>query len=68
MNTISERLADTEIIDHLLPRFLKYVSYWTTSDRHIADTPSTPGQWDLAKDLAEELRSLGIAEVELTDH
>lgn len=68
MNTISERLADTEIIDRLLPRFLKYVSYWTTSDRHIADTPSTPGQLDLAKALAEELRSLGIAEVELTDH
>lgn len=68
MNTISARLSDTEIVDRLLPRFLKYVSYWTTSDRHIDETPSTPGQWDLAKALAEELRSLGIAEVELTDH
>ena len=49
-------------------RFLKYVSYCTTSDRNIAETPSTPGQWDLAKALAEELRGLGIADVALTDH
>jgi tripeptide aminopeptidase len=52
----------------VIPRFLNYVRYWTTSDHHIAATPSTPGQWDLARALAGELRSLGIADVEVTDH
>ena len=68
MTSIKQRLADAEIVDRLLPRFLKYVTVWTTSDRHIADTPSTPGQWDLARILQEELKALGIADVELTDH
>jgi tripeptide aminopeptidase len=49
-------------------RFLNYVRFWTTSDRHNTDTPSTPGQWDLAKALVEELKSLGIKDVTLTDH
>jgi tripeptide aminopeptidase len=47
---------------------MKYVRYWTTSDRHATETPSTPGQWDLARALAEELRGLGIKDVELTRH
>ena len=51
-----------------LPRFLRYTGFWTTSDRTNNDTPSTPGQWDLAKALVEELRSLGINDVTLTDH
>ena len=51
-----------------VPRFLKYVRFWTTSNRHSADTPSTPGQWDLAKALAEELRGLGVKDVTLTEH
>ena len=68
MNATKQRLADAEIVDRLLPRFLKYVTVWTTSDRHVADTPSTPGQWDLARMLLDELKALGLAEVELTDH
>jgi tripeptide aminopeptidase len=60
---------DNEAMSRLvLPRFLRYVRYGTTSDRHAAATPSSPGQWELAKALAEELRGLGIAEVELTGH
>ena len=50
-----------------IPRFIKYAGFWTTSDRHNADTPSTAGQWDLAKALAEELCGLGISDVTLTD-
>ena len=49
-------------------RFLKYARFWTTSDRHNPDTPSTPGQWDLAKTLVEELSALGIKDLILTDH
>ena len=47
---------------------MNYARFWTTSDRTIADTPSTPGQWELAKALTEELRGLGINDVTLTDH
>ena len=47
---------------------MKYTRFWTTSDRHIGTTPSTQGQWDLAKYLAEELRALGINDLTLTDH
>jgi tripeptide aminopeptidase len=49
-------------------RFLNYVRFWTTSDRRNTDTPSTPGQWDLAKALVKELKSLGVKDVTLTDH
>ncbi|MDR2631745.1 MAG: peptidase T [Spirochaetaceae bacterium] len=66
-NTVN-LVEDIRIADLVVPRFLNYVRCWTTSDRHIEETPSTPGQWELARRLAEELRGLGITEVELTDH
>jgi tripeptide aminopeptidase len=49
-------------------RFLNYVRFWTTSDRHSTNTPSTSGQWDLAKALVEELKGMGVKDVTLTDH
>jgi len=52
----------------ILPRFLKYVRYDTESNHHITETPSTPGQWELAKVLRDELLALGIKDVKLTDH
>jgi len=52
----------------IVPRFLTYVRIWTTSDRHKEETPSTPGQWELARLLKEELLSIGAAAVEITDH
>ncbi len=56
------------MVDRVLSRFQKYARCWTTSDRHIADTPSTPGQWDLAKALVQELETLGLARINLSDH
>jgi tripeptide aminopeptidase len=47
---------------------MNYVRYGTTSDRRISETPSTAGQWELAKALVRELRDLGISDVELSDH
>lgn len=52
----------------IVPRFLRYVRIWTTSDRHKEETPSSPGQWELARLLKEELLSIGAAAVEITDH
>ena len=52
----------------LLARFLRYVQIDTRSDAHSPTCPSTPGQWDLLRLLADELRALGAAEVTLTAH
>ncbi|MCL1815792.1 MAG: tripeptide aminopeptidase PepT [Treponema sp.] len=51
----------------VIPRFLQYVRIGTASDKHIEETPSSVGQWELARLLAEELKTLGV-EAELTDH
>ena len=67
---MSNKIHDIEnsFRDLTLPRFLKYAGFWTTSNRSNPDTPSTQGQWDLAKALVEELRSIGLSDVTLTDH
>ena len=49
-------------------RFLKYISYWTTSDEDNHNIPSTDRQFDLGKVLEEELKGLGLEMVVLTDH
>jgi len=49
-------------------RFLKYVSYWTTSDEDNEQIPSSTRQFDLAKVLETELKELGLEKVILTDH
>ncbi len=46
-------------------RFLKYVSFTTTSDENTKMTPSTPGQMIFAQYLVEELKSIGLQEVDL---
>ena len=50
---------------NITDRFLKYVSFTTTSDENTNMTPSTPGQMIFAKYLVEELTALGLKEIEL---
>ena len=50
---------------NIVDRFLKYVSFCTTSDENTGMTPSTPGQMEFARFLAEELKSIGLSEVTL---
>ena len=52
----------------LTNRFLKYVSFCTTSDEETNMTPSTPGQMEFAKYLANELKEIGMQEVTLDDN
>ncbi|MDR1970510.1 MAG: peptidase T [Treponema sp.] len=59
---------DLMLTDLIVPRFLNYVRCWTTSDRRVSETPSTPGQWDLARALVKELQGLGLGDLELTSH
>lgn len=50
---------------NLIDRFLKYVSFTTTSDENTKMTPSTPGQMVFAQYLVEELKAIGLQEVDL---
>ena len=50
---------------NITDRFLKYVSFTTTSDENTNMTPSTPGQMVFAVYLVEELNSIGLQEVNL---
>lgn len=50
---------------NIVDRFLKYVSFCTTSDENTCMTPSTPGQMEFARYLAEELKSIGMTDVSL---
>jgi len=61
-------MKDHEIEKLIVPRFLRYVCYDTESDRRIKETPSTSGQWELAKALKDELLSIGIEDVKITSH
>ena len=53
---------------NITERFLKYVSFCTTSDDETNMTPSTPGQMEFAQYLAAELKEIGMQEVTLDDN
>ncbi len=53
---------------HILERFLRYVTIDTESDPNSNTTPSTDKQWVLAKQLAEELEQIGMTEVSIDEN
>ena len=48
-------------------RFLSYVAFDTQSSEESTTTPSTHKQFDLATHLVDELKALGLTEVEMDD-
>jgi len=50
---------------HILNRFISYVKIDTESDPKSTSTPSTLKQWDLANKLAEELKAIGMQDVNI---
>ncbi|MEO8258584.1 MAG: peptidase T [Acidobacteriota bacterium] len=52
----------------VLDRFLRYVRYDTQSDERSTTYPSTAGQLVLLRDLASELRELGLADADVDAH
>ena len=52
----------------LYERFKSYVNFETTSDGKATCFPSTAKQLDLARYLVDELKALGLSEVEMTEH
>ena len=56
------------IIMNVTDRFLKYVSFHTTSDEESTTVPSTDRQRLLAAHLAEELKSIGLERTEVDEN
>ena len=52
----------------VLERFLRYVQYDTQSDENSATYPSTSKQLVLLRDLASELRTIGLADAAIDEH
>lgn len=49
-------------------RFLKYVSFHTTSDENCENCPSSERQLALGKYLAQELNDIGLQQVKMDEH
>jgi tripeptide aminopeptidase len=49
-------------------RFLKYVSFCTTSNEESGSTPSTQGQIEFAKYICDELKTIGLIDIELDNN
>lgn len=55
-------------MQHIIDRFISYVTIDTESDPNSDTTPSTAKQWDLANKLVEELKSIGLEDVTIDEH
>lgn len=53
---------------HIIDRFVGYVTIDTESDPKSETTPSTAKQWDLANALAEELKAIGMTDVTIDNN
>jgi len=55
-------------MQHIIDRFISYVTVDTESDPNSDTTPSTAKQWDLANQLVEELKQIGLEDVTIDDN
>ncbi|APY09300.1 peptidase T [Winogradskyella sp. J14-2] len=55
-------------MQHIIDRFISYVTIDTESDPNSTTTPSTKKQWDLANKLVEELKAIGMSDVSIDDN
>jgi tripeptide aminopeptidase len=53
---------------HLINRFISYVTVDTESDPESKTTPSSEKQWNLANALVEELNLIGLEDVTIDEH
>ncbi|MEA2428379.1 MAG: tripeptide aminopeptidase, partial [Thermoleophilaceae bacterium] len=67
MAPFSSPLAE-ELSSDMLDRFMRYVRVDTQAARDAGESPSTPGQLDLSRMLAEELREIGLGDATLDEH
>ena len=53
---------------HIIERFISYVTVDTESDPNSETTPSTAKQWDLANKLVDELKAIGLSDVSIDEN
>jgi len=54
--------------EHIIKRFISYVTIDTESDPNNPDFPSTEKQWDLANLLVHELKAIGMEDISLDEN
>ncbi len=54
--------------EHIIKRFISYVTVDTQSDPNSQETPSTKKQWDLANALVKELKEIGLEDVTIDEN
>lgn len=55
-------------MQHLIDRFISYITIDTQSDPNSDTTPSTEKQWTLANKLVEELKEIGMQDVTIDEN
>lgn len=55
-------------MQHIIDRFISYVTIDTESDPNSDTCPSTEKQWDLANKLVDELKAIGMEDVTIDEH
>jgi len=55
-------------MQHIIDRFISYVTIDTESDPNSDTCPSTEKQWDLANKLVDELKAMGMEDVTIDEH
>ncbi|WP_299523039.1 peptidase T [Winogradskyella sp.] len=55
-------------MQHIIDRFISYVTIDTESDPNSDTTPSTAKQWDLANKLVKELKAIGMSNVTIDEN
>ena len=54
--------------EHIIKRFISYVTIDTESDPNNPNFPSSDNQWDLANLLVKELKDIGMSDITLDKH
>ena len=54
--------------EKIIDRFMSYITIDTQSDPYSTTTPSTEKQWDLARELVDELQAIGMQDVTIDEH
>ena len=54
--------------EHIIKRFISYVTIDTESDPNNPDFPSSDNQWNLANLLVKELKDIGMSDITLDKH
>lgn len=55
-------------MQHIIDRFISYITVDTESDPSSKTCPSTEKQWDLANKLVEELKQIGLEDVTIDEN